>query len=59
MAKSDYNKPAREGWSRKYEEAYKKLKKKCINCDGKGMVAGGQCDDYCPKCDGKGYIDKC
>lgn len=30
----------------------------CPNCKGNGMVAGGQCDDFCPICNGVGYMEK-
>ena len=39
MAKSDYNRPAKEGWSRDYEEGYKRIFT-CDICDGKGYHYG-------------------
>ena len=61
--KSDYNKPAKSGWSRKYEEGYKKIKgNKCPDCDGSGVIKdeigeGLYWCSVCEKCKGNGRIE--
>ena len=67
MAKSDYNKPAREGWSRSYEIAWLKLYGKvCPKCKGIGWIPEHDKElgalqfvqIQCPRCKGIGYIKK-
>ena len=44
MAKSDYGKTARAGWSRAYEEAWlRAYGVMCSECEGDGILLGKKC----------------
>lgn len=57
--KSDYGKPAREGYSKNYEKAWLRMYGiKCPLCLGSGEDIIKRKKYLCVKCKGIGYVEK-